>query len=61
MAKKKSEKKTGILLIIAGVLIGSGVGQIISISIGESVTGAASVIGLGLGFIAAFIYSVMKK
>ncbi len=54
------EKKLGILLIVAGVLIGSGVGQILSTPV-KSVTGAASVIGLGIGFIAAFFYAIVKK
>lgn len=57
----EKERKIGVLLVIAGVLIGSGVGQIISLNTPKSVTGAASVIGLGVGFIAAFIYGAMKK
>lgn len=56
----EKDKKLGILLIVAGVLIGSGVGQILSTP-AKSVTGAASVIGLGVGFIAAFIYAMVKK
>ncbi len=62
MAKKKESKdKIGILLIIAGVLIGSGVGQIISTAIGKNVTGGVMVIGIGVGFLAAFVYGAMKK
>lgn len=55
------KQKLGILLIIAGVLIGSGVGQIISMAIGKSVVGAASTLGLGIGFLAAYIAAKIEK
>jgi len=61
MTGKKHKHGLAILLIVAGALIGSGVGQIISMSIGKSVTGATSVIGLGVGFLAAFVYGMKKK
>jgi hypothetical protein len=54
VVKKMAKKdKKGALLIVAGVLIGTGVGMIMGN------TGAGSVIGLGLGFLAAFF--VAKK
>ncbi len=56
----KSEIKVGLLLIVAGVLIGSGVGQTISELTGKSVAGP-SVIGLGIGVLAAVVYTMMRK
>ncbi len=56
----KSEIKVGLLLIVAGVLIGSGVGQTISEITGKSVSGP-STIGLGIGVLATVVYIMMKK
>ncbi len=57
----KSEKIITGLLILAGVLIGSGVGQTISELTGKSVTGGPSTIGLGIGLLAAVVYTMMRK
>ncbi len=56
----KSEKIITGLLILAGVLIGSGVGQMISELTGKSVAGP-STIGLGIGLLAALVYTMMRK
>ena len=50
----------GLLLIVAGVLIGHGVGQIISELTGKSVSGAQP-IGLGIGLLAAVVYTMKWK
>jgi hypothetical protein len=55
MFGKKKDNKIGGLLIVAGLLIGIGVGMLLD------KTGAVTVIGLGVGFIAAFIYATLKK
>ncbi len=51
----------GLLLIVAGVLIGHGVGQMISVLIGKSVESGISMIGLGIGVLAAVYIVVWKK
>ncbi len=54
----KSEITVGGLLVVAGILIGSGVGQMISELTGKSVTGGPSTIGLGIGVLAAVVYAI---
>ena len=56
----KKQFVIGFLLIVAGVLIGSGVGQLISELTGKSVS-APSTIGLGIGLLAAVVYIIMQK
>ncbi len=51
----------GLLLIVVGVLIGHGVGQMISVLIGKSVESGISMIGLGIGVLAAVYIVVWKK
>ncbi len=51
----------GLLLIVAGVLIGHGVGQMISELTGKSVVDGSNVIGLGIGLLAAVVYTMMRK
>ena len=51
----------GLLLIVAGVLIGSGVGQMTSELTGKSVNGPSQTIGLGIGLLAAVVYTTWKK
>ena len=51
----------GLLLIVAGVLIGSGVGQLISELTEKSVDGPSQTIGLGIGILAAVVYTTWKK
>lgn len=62
IAKKKAKKananhRHGIatLLILAGLFIGIGVGQAID------KTPVGTLIGLGVGFLGAFIYAAVKK
>jgi len=58
MAKKKREdkrKKTRDLLFLACFFIGLGVGM------GLGYTGIGALIGLGVGFLAAFIYEISRK
>jgi len=63
MANKKEAKKvkkcgykgTATLLILGGMFVGIGCGMILGN------TGAGTVIGLGLGFIAAFGFIVTRK
>ncbi len=51
----------GLLLIVVGVLIGHGVGQMLSVLIGKSVESGISMIGLGIGVLAAVYIVVWKK
>ncbi len=51
----------GLLLIVAGVLIGHGVGLMISELTGKSVVDGSNVIGLGIGLLAAVVYTMMRK
>ena len=51
----------GLLLIVVGVLIGHGVGQMVSVLIGKSVESGISMIGLGIGVLAAVYIMVWKK
>ncbi len=51
----KSKILVGFLLIVAGVLIGHGGGQMISELTGKSVEGSSQVIGLGIGLLAAVL------
>ncbi len=51
----------GLLLIVVGALIGHGVGQMISVLIGKSVESGISMIGLGIGVLAAVYIVVWKK
>ena len=51
----------GFLLIVAGVLIGHGVGLMISELTGKSVVDGSNVIGLGIGLLAAVVYTMMRK
>ncbi len=51
----------GLLLIVVGVLIGHGVGQMLSVLIGKSVESGISMIGLGIGVLAAVYIMVWKK
>ncbi|MBW2966324.1 hypothetical protein KY342_04440 [Candidatus Woesearchaeota archaeon] len=51
----KDNKKTGTLLVLAGLLIGIGIGLVID------QIAAGTLIGLGVGFLAAFIYAMIKK
>ena len=51
----------GLLLIVAGVLIGHGVGFIISELTGKSVVGGMQIFGLGIGLLAAVLYARMWK
>ncbi|MBT5537312.1 MAG: hypothetical protein HOK29_00005 [Candidatus Marinimicrobia bacterium] len=60
MTKKTERIVVVILLIVGGVLIGSGIGQTISEIIDNSVAGP-STIGLGCGFIAAVVYMLRWK
>ena len=61
MATKSARIVGGIFLVVAGVLIGHGVGQLISELTGKSVQGSMQVIGLGIGLLAAVLYSRMWK
>ena len=49
----KSKILVGFLFIVAGVLIGHGVGQMISELTGKSVESSSQIIGLGIGILAA--------
>ncbi len=51
----------GLLLVVAGVLIGHGVGLMISELTGKSVVGGTQIIGLGIGLLAAVVYTMMWK
>ncbi len=51
----------GLLLIVVGALIGHGVGQMVSVLIGKSVESGISMIGLGIGLLAAVYIMVWKK
>ena len=51
----------GLLLIVAGVLIGHGVGLMISELTGKSVVGGSQIIGLGIGLLAAVVYTMIRK
>ena len=50
----------GFLLIVASLLIGHGVGLMISELTGKSVVDSSQIIGLGIGFL-AFVYIMMRK
>lgn len=50
-----AKKKIGGILILAGLLIGLGIGMLLD----ETAGGA--LIGLGVGFIAAFIVGMTRK
>ena len=49
----KSKMIIGFLLIVAGVLVGHGVGLIISELTGKSLVDGFQITGLGIGFFAA--------
>ena len=51
----------GLLLIVVGALIGHGCGQFASVLIGKSVESGISMIGLGIGVLAAVYIVVWKK
>jgi hypothetical protein len=51
----------GFLLVAAGAVIGTGVGQAISALAGKSVEGPSQIIGVGLGLLAAVVYAMMRK
>ncbi len=51
----------GILLVVACLVIGHGVGQMISELTGKSVEGSSQIIGLGIGILAAAVYTMMGK
>ena len=51
----------GLLLIVVGALIGHGVRQMVSVLIGKSVESGISMIGLGIGVLAAVYIMVWKK
>lgn len=55
MKRMKKEEKLGGLLILAGLFIGLGIGM----ALGTTAPGA--LIGLGIGFVAAYAAAVMKK
>ena len=57
----KREIAVGICLVVAGAVIGSGIGQTISELTGKSATGGPSTIGFGIGFLAAVVYMIMRK
>ena len=57
----KSEIKVGLLLIVAGVLIGHGVGLMISELTGKSVVDSSNIIGLGIGILGAVVYTMKQK
>ena len=61
MATKTARIVGGSLLVVAGVLIGHGVGQLISDLTGKSVQGSMQVIGLGIGILAAVLYTRWKQ
>jgi hypothetical protein len=61
MPTKTARIVGGLLLIVAGVLIGHGVGQLISDLTGKSVQGSMQVIGLGIGILAAVVYTKWKQ
>jgi len=61
MATKSARIVGGLLLVVAGVLIGHGVGQLISELTGKSVQGSMQVIGLGIGLLAAVLFARMWK
>ena len=59
----KMDKKRfliGLVLIVASLIIGHGVGQMISDLTGKSVVGSSEIIGLGIGLL-AFAYTMMRK
>ena len=60
MATKTARILGGLLLVVAGVLIGHGVGQMLSELTGMSEDGPR-IIGLGLGLLAAVYIMVWKK
>ena len=61
MPTKSGRIVGGLLLIVAGVLIGHGVGQMISELTGKSVSGT-SIIGLGIGLInCCCLYNDVEK
>ena len=49
------------LLIVAGILIGRGVGVMISELTGKSVVDGPTIIGLGIGLLAAAVYTMKRK
>lgn len=55
MDKKKCEQKLGTLLVLAGLFLGIGIGMAMD------KTAAGTLIGLGVGFLAAYIAAIMKK
>jgi hypothetical protein len=61
MATKSARIVGGLLLIVAGVLIGHGVGLMISELTGKSVVDSTQIIGLGIGLLAAVVYTMMWK
>ena len=52
---EKDNKKIGTLLVLGGLFIGIGVGMVLN------QIAAGTLIGLGVGFIAAFVYTVVAK
>ena len=61
MATKSARIVGGLLLIVAGVLIGHGVGLMISELTGKSVVGGMQIFGLGIGLLVAVVYTMMWK
>ena len=51
----------GLLLIVACLLIGHGVGQMVSELTGKSIQGSSQIIGLGIGLLAAAVYTMIRK
>lgn len=51
----------GFLIIAAGVLIGHGVGLMISELTGKSVVDSSNIIGLGIGILGAVVYTMKQK
>lgn len=56
-----SKIAVGFLIIVAGVLIGHGVGLMISELTGKSVVDSLNIIGLGMGILAAIYYTMKQK
>ena len=61
MATKSARIVGGLLFIVAGVLIGHGVGLMISVLTGKSVVGGMQIFGLGIGLLVAVVYTMMWK
>jgi len=51
----------GLILIVAGALIGAGIGDVISQATVDNMTLASTLIGAGFGLIAAFVYEVIRR